>query len=113
MYCKRKEAKLLAYEYDSDPADRHGKYPCSTSVSCLSAGSSLDPQQRHRGTSRAVRDYAHRSSLPDCLIWRVMVGLASVALSMCAYYAVAQGQIQLVRVYYDTATMGRQLGWIA
>jgi steroid delta-isomerase-like uncharacterized protein len=33
-----------------------------------------------------------------------------VAVPMCAYYAVAQGQIQLVRLYYDTATMGRQLG---
>jgi len=36
-----------------------------------------------------------------------------VAVPMCAYYSVAQGQIQLVRLYYDTATMGRQLGFIA
>ncbi len=38
MYCRRKEAKLLAYEYDSGPADRRGKYSCSTTVSCLLLG---------------------------------------------------------------------------
>lgn len=36
-----------------------------------------------------------------------------VAVPMCAYYSVVQGQISLVRLYYDTATMGRQLGLIA
>ena len=36
-----------------------------------------------------------------------------VAVPMCAYYSVAQGQIQLIRLYYDMATMGRQLGFIA
>ena len=36
-----------------------------------------------------------------------------VAVPMCASYSVAQSQIQLVRLYYDTATMGRQLGLIA
>lgn len=33
-----------------------------------------------------------------------------VAVPMCAYYLVAHGQIQLVRLYYDTETMRRQLG---
>jgi steroid delta-isomerase-like uncharacterized protein len=36
-----------------------------------------------------------------------------VALPMCAYYSVAHGQIQLVRLYYDTATMRRQLGLLS
>ena len=36
-----------------------------------------------------------------------------VAVPMCAYYSVAHGQIQLVRLYYDTATMRRQLGLLA
>lgn len=36
-----------------------------------------------------------------------------VAVPMCAYYAVAHGQIQLVRLYYDAATMRRQLGLLA
>ena len=35
-----------------------------------------------------------------------------VAVPMCACYSVAHGQIQLVRLYYDTATMRRQLGVI-
>jgi steroid delta-isomerase-like uncharacterized protein len=35
-----------------------------------------------------------------------------VAVPMCAYYSVAHGQIQLVRLYYDVATMHRQLGVI-
>lgn len=36
-----------------------------------------------------------------------------VAVPMCAYYSVAHGQIQLVRLYYDTATLRRQLGLLA
>lgn len=34
----------------------------------------------------------------------------TVAVPMCAYYAVSHGQIHLVRLYYDAATMHRQLG---
>lgn len=36
-----------------------------------------------------------------------------VAVPMCAYYSVAHGQIQLVRLYYDAATLHRQLGLLA
>lgn len=36
-----------------------------------------------------------------------------VAVPMCTYYSVARGQIQLVRLDDDTATMECQLGWLA
>ena len=37
----------------------------------------------------------------------------TVAVPMCAFYAVAHSQIHLVRLYYDTATLRRQLGLLA